>query len=352
LLRTILTKQKTGRFTSHLTSYITRQTYLPAVQTIAAAVIVLSVGSLWSHDSYANTPINSHHIDYQQALSDLVEFNPGSVSPIKNTGKPTITRIKSTATTIINVANKAPTNNAQVAIIIDDIGYNYAQGLKAIQLPGAITYAIIPHSPKATFFAQQAQQYNKEIMLHAPMSTVHNTPLGQDGLTESMGEQVFKQALADSLSSLPNVKGVNNHMGSLLTQKDKPMSWVMQSLKQRKLYFIDSRTSAGSVAWDIAQKYGIPSLKRDIFLDHEVTEQFIDSQFKQLIATAQKQGYAVAIAHPYPETIRYLEQNLSTLATQNITLVPASELAARFSSHLMSPNIAKTVTRLTKTTAQ
>jgi polysaccharide deacetylase 2 family uncharacterized protein YibQ len=312
-------------------------------------MMVLSVISLWSHASYANASTSgSGHIAYHQALSDLAEFNPAALSPTEEKDKPERVGISSAASASVNISNKEPINTVQVAIIIDDIGYNYAQGIKAMQLPGALTYAIIPHSPKATFFAQQAQQYNKEIMLHAPMSTVHNMPLGKDGLTESMGEQIFKQALADSLSSLPNVKGVNNHMGSLLTQKDKPMNWVMQSLKQRQLYFIDSRTSAQSVAWKIAQEYGIPSLKRDIFLDHEANAQFIDHQFKQLIATAQRQGYAVAIAHPHPETILYLEKNLSALAAQNITLVPASELAARFSSHQMSPKIAKAVTRVTK----
>jgi len=236
-----------------------------------------------------------------------------------------------------------------VAIIIDDLGYNYEQGLKAMQLPGAITYAIIPHSPKAQFFAQEAQKHNKEIMLHAPMSTINHKPLGKNGLTGLMEEADFKQVLNQSLLSLPSVKGMNNHMGSLLTQKSQPMSWVMQSLKQSQLYFIDSRTSAQSVAWDIAQQYGIPSLKRDVFLDHEPNEAFIDKQFKLLISTAKHQGYAVAIAHPYPETVAYLSLNLSRLHDAGISLVPASELAKRFSPNQLSPKITKSVRDVTQT---
>lgn len=235
-----------------------------------------------------------------------------------------------------------------VAIIIDDLGYNYEQGLKAMQLPGAITYAIIPHSPKAQFFAQEAQKNNKEIMLHAPMSAINHNALGRNGLTESMLESDFKQALNQSLDSLPNVKGLNNHMGSLLTQRSQPMSWVMQSLKQRQLYFIDSRTSAQSIAWDVAQQYDIPSLKRDVFLDHEPNEDFIDKQFTLLITTAKRQGYAVAIAHPYPETVRYLSKNLAKLHDAGISLIPASELVKYFSPHQTSSKTSKNVSAITQ----
>lgn len=228
---------------------------------------------------------------------------------------------------------------ARVAIIIDDIGYSRRQGLKAISLPGSITYAIIPHSPNARFFAAEAQKHQKEIMLHAPMSNVHNIPLGKDGLTETMDEIRFKDALTSSLNSVPHISGVNNHMGSLLTQKALPMEWLMESLKERQLYFIDSRTTSHSVAWNVAQTFNIPSLKRDIFLDHEATTSFIHQQFQKLTRLAKERGYAVAIAHPYPETIRYLERHLPSLSSQGIELVSASELVNSYSPNL---NVAKT----------
>jgi polysaccharide deacetylase 2 family uncharacterized protein YibQ len=244
---------------------------------------------------------------------------------------------------------KVPLFDSKIAIIIDDIGYNYAQGLEAIALPGAITYAIIPHSPKASFFAAEARKHQKEIMLHAPMSNVHNIPLGENGLSETMNEVHFKQALNSSLDSLPGVSGVNNHMGSLLTQKSLPMEWVMHALKQRQLYFIDSRTTSNSVAWSVAQNLHIPSLKRDIFLDNIPTAESIDKQFKQLIALAKRRGYAVAIAHPYPETIRYLQQHLPILAQQNINLVFVSALVQLHSPNILSLKNTKSVKPLTKT---
>ncbi len=276
--------------------------------------------------------------------SDLIEINPGSNRyelPPLNVNTPVAETIK---------------NSYKIAIIMDDIGYNYQQGLEAIQLPGELTYAIIPHSPKAQFFAHEVYKRQKEVMLHAPMSTVHNKPLGKYGLTETMEENRFKQALNTSLNSLPNIRGVNNHMGSLLTQKHQPMTWVMQALQKRSLYFIDSRTTASSIAWKVAQDFNIPSLQRDVFLDNTPQEADIDQQFKQLIAIARRRGYAIAIGHPYPETINYLAKILPTLKQQDIELVPASELVKNYSPNLLTQKVdllfEKNVSNVTKNNIQ
>jgi polysaccharide deacetylase 2 family uncharacterized protein YibQ len=288
-------------------------------------------------------------LEYNASLSELLKPTPGTVeAPFYKYPPPFKPDAAITDKSLSPPPQIKTAYKTSVAIIIDDLGYNYEQGLKAIQLPGAITYAIIPYSPKAQFFAQEAHKNNKEIMLHAPMSTINDNALGKSGLTERMEESDFKRTLNQSLSSLPNVKGLNNHMGSLLTQKSQPMSWVMQALKQRQLYFIDSRTSAKSIAWNVAQQYDIPSLKRDVFLDHEPNEAFIDKQFKLLIATAKRQGYAVAIAHPYPETVEYLSRNLATLDNAGISLVSASELVKRFSPHTMPSEITRNVTTVTQ----
>ncbi len=293
----------------------------------------------------STTSVSSQTHKANDSFSDIIEFNPSYGEDNKRAADIEIAH--ETAAKIIEKPQKHADTN-RIAIIIDDIGYNYAQGLEAFALPGAITYAIIPHSPKADFFALEAKKHNKEIMLHAPMSTVHNTPLGEYGLTENMSEARFKEALNASLDSLPDATGVNNHMGSLLTQKSLPMEWVMQALHARRLYFIDSRTTSQSVAWQTAQSFNIPSLKRDIFLDHTPTTDFINEQFNKLMAIAKRKGYAVAIAHPYPETINYLKQQLPKLKEQNIELVSASALVFDHSPNLMSPKYTKSVTQISK----
>jgi len=222
---------------------------------------------------------------------------------------------------------------AKIAIIIDDLGYNKKNSIAALELPGAITYAIIPYSPYASLSAQTALKKQKEIILHAPMSNVRNVPLGKVALTEEMGEHAFNHTLTQAIESLPNITGVNNHMGSLLTQQTLPMAWTMKILQEKGLYFIDSRTTPRSVAWKTARKHNIPSLKRDVFIDNERNHHAIHKQFNQLIDIAKRQGYAVAIAHPYPETIDYLSQRLPTLKQDKVTLVKTSELV--FADHTL-----------------
>lgn len=220
---------------------------------------------------------------------------------------------------------------AEVAIIIDDIGYNRSQGLAAINIPGKLTYAIIPHSPHAKSLAIAANKMQKELILHAPMSNIHNYPMGQSGLSEEMSEEDFHNTLSNAIASVPYVIGVNNHMGSLLTQQQRPMEWTMKTLKVHGLYFIDSRTTPASIAWKTAQQFNIASLKRDVFLDHKRDSDFIAEQFERFISIAKRKGYAIAIAHPYPETIEYLRDNIKRLKAHGIRLRTASELVNHYS---------------------
>ncbi len=214
----------------------------------------------------------------------------------------------------------------QVAIIIDDIGYHYGQGKRTIELPGNITLAVIPFTPNAVRLAELGHLNGKEIMLHAPMSNASGTPMEAGALSDNMDRRNFVQRLRESLDSVPHVSGLNNHMGSLLTQQAQPMAWLMHELKRRKLYFVDSRTSAESVAWQSARKQQLPTLKRDIFLDHERSREFIHQQFERLVAIAKTRGQAVGIGHPYSETIAYLTEVLPELAQHNIELVSISAM--------------------------
>lgn len=215
---------------------------------------------------------------------------------------------------------------ARIAIIIDDIGYNLRQGIAAARLPGALTLAVLPHSPNGVALAELGHEQGKLIMLHTPMSNLQRLPLDRGGLTEAMSQQEFVDVLYDDLESIPHVRGLNNHMGSYLTQLDEPMTWLMTTLARENLFFIDSRTSADSIAWETAQSFQVPTRKRDVFLDNERTFEAIDAQFQQLLRIAHRRGSAIAIGHPYPETIGYLQQILPTLDSSNVQLVPVSEL--------------------------
>lgn len=213
-----------------------------------------------------------------------------------------------------------------VAIIIDDIGNNPDLGNRAISLPGPVTYAILPHTPSGFQLAKKAYYTGKEVMLHAPMESVHKKSLGQGGLTLSMSKEEFLTTLRDNLSQVPFLAGVNNHMGSLLTQHSEPMAWFMDEIKNRDMYFVDSRTSPASIAANVASELDIPYLIRDVFLDNEQSLWSIHKAFNQLLSIARNEGSAIAIGHPYPATLSYLAEAIPTLEKQGITLIPVSEM--------------------------
>jgi uncharacterized protein len=236
----------------------------------------------------------------------------------------------------------APQKIARLAIIIDDVGLNLENGVRALAIPGPMTFAILPHRKYSQQLAYLAGRLNKDVMLHAPMSTIRNTALGDGALDESLDESNFKQRLAFSLENTPNIKGMNNHMGSRLTANSQYMQWVMEVLKEKHLFFVDSRTSADSVAYDIAQQDNIPSLRRDIFLDHEVNTAFVNQQFKKAVQIARKYGSAVAIGHPHRVTLDYLNRavlELPELGVQQVTVstMLASEIKKRPVSAPMEP---------------
>ncbi len=220
-----------------------------------------------------------------------------------------------------------PTNTSYpIAIIIDDVGHSLSLGKRAVELPGEVTYSILPHTPHGRRLANQAHASGKEIMLHMPMSAMYNRHSEPSVLHPFMTVQQFQQTLEDALADIPHIQGINNHMGSELTQLEQPMRWLMSGLQCYKLYFIDSRTSPRSVAGDIAQSQQIPSLERDIFLDNEQDWESLDTMFDALLEQAKSRGYALAIGHPYQITLDYLEYKIPKLETQGFKLVPASEL--------------------------
>ncbi|AXT32672.1 divergent polysaccharide deacetylase family protein [Pseudoalteromonas tunicata] len=216
----------------------------------------------------------------------------------------------------------------QVAIVIDDIGY-HERDLDAINLPGEVSFSILPFTPFAKSFAQQAQLAKKEMLLHVPMQAISGKELGPGAITYDMNKEQLQHMLARALDDLPQVKGINNHMGSLLTQKIKPMSWTMEVLKERNLYFLDSKTTQHSQAQHMANLFGVDNISRHVFIDNIPSEKQMTFRMNQLIRLAKKNDYAIAIAHPYPETLAFLEQALPKLAEQGIKLVPLSDLVTK-----------------------
>lgn len=216
-----------------------------------------------------------------------------------------------------------------VSLIIDDLGDRYDYGSRAIELPGQLTYAILPQTTFSSRLAEMAHAKGKEVMLHQPMQAVNGKAMGPGGMEMEMSHSTLLATLEANLASVPHARGVNNHMGSLLTRHPGHMAWLMDALRQRGgLYFVDSSTTSKSVAQQIALEHELPVMRRHVFLDHQRDEQLIRRQFMQLVRLAHRNGHAVGIGHPYPETLAVLEQLLPQLEGFGIRLVPVSQLIA------------------------
>lgn len=218
--------------------------------------------------------------------------------------------------------------SSKVAIIIDDIGYQKVDP-RLIELPYALTFAIMPFAPHGKEMAALASLRQKEIMLHMPMEAVsQNHLLGRGALRQPMDQQQVRQALQAAFREVPQAVGINNHMGSLYTSLAEPMDWTLEWVAEQGLYVVDSKTTARSAIPAAAARHQVPMRSRDIFLDNDKSYAALERQFQQLLSIAQREGSAIAIGHPYPETYAYLKKHLPSLASKGIEIVPASALIA------------------------
>lgn len=214
----------------------------------------------------------------------------------------------------------------KIAIIIDDVGNDYAAAREILTLPLGVTVSILPQLQHSRIIAREAHQQGREIMLHQPMQAINHRRLGPGGLTLQHSRTDIERVLEENLLSVPHVSGINNHMGSLLTRNPDSMGWVMTVLQQRQLFFIDSRTDVRTHAEKAARAAGLETARRDVFIDNDTSPDAIRAQLRDLLRLARRRGSAIAIGHPYPETLAVLKALLPTWQAQGVQLLPASKV--------------------------
>lgn len=215
--------------------------------------------------------------------------------------------------------------NGRLVLVMDDLGNQRSSGLDAIALPWVSTVAIMPGRPFTQELAEYAHELGKEVIVHAPMSNLTDFPLGPMGLTRDHGSQSLLDNLRLAIDSVPFAVGLSNHMGSRLTQDVEAMSWIMRELRRQNLYYFDSRTISGTIAWKVADEHSVPWSMRQVFLDHYQTQEFIAGQW-QLAQERVANGETVTvIAHPYPETLAFFN-DLADFPQNRLSLVPLSQI--------------------------
>jgi len=191
----------------------------------------------------------------------------------------------------------------KLAIILDDLGSD----------PEAAQAIFALHEPLT--------------MLHLPMQAVGNELPEAQQLHTGMSEGEVANELSRMLANVPTAAGVNNHEGSLATTDGKLMGELMPLLKQRSLYFVDSRTTAGTVAFDAAHQAGLHCGFRNVpFLDDVEEAGAIRKQLELAIHGAEEKGAAIAIGHPHKETLEALREMLPQAKAQGVQLVFVSDV--------------------------
>jgi uncharacterized protein len=237
------------------------------------------------------------------------------------------------------VAQELKIKPKRVAIIIDDMGVRLEEGRQILALDSRLTLSFLPFEIHTQKLLKVAQQAEREIMLHMPMESVVRLRQNKGVLRNGMEEDFMKKKFNDALKAVPNVVGVNNHRGSLLTQNERAMGWIMSILKQRGLFFIDSKTTAKSVVSGVAKQWQVPSLSRHVFLDHSMEEADINRQFDKVLQKVARSGEAIVIGHPQLPTINVLRKRLIEFERLGIEIVPISQfISTHFTTRQLSLN--------------
>jgi polysaccharide deacetylase 2 family uncharacterized protein YibQ len=207
------------------------------------------------------------------------------------------------------------------------MGNDRASDDAVIALPYPLTVSVLPHLPLSAEIADEAARRGDEVMLHLPMQPdSENAASGTVELRPGMPAAEVRSVLIGMLATVPHASGVNNHEGSRATADVRLMAALMPDLHERGLFFIDSRTTASTVAYDTARLFGVPAASRKVFLDDSLDGKAIENQIDLAVRDADHDGDAIAIGHPHPQTIAVLREMLPRLKQQGVRLVFASDL--------------------------
>lgn len=231
-----------------------------------------------------------------------------------------------------------------IVIVIDDMGINNIRTEEMMELNYPLTLSFLPYGNRSIKYAGEARQRGFEIMVHVPMEPLDGKlDTGSNTLMTVMTQEELQQKLSVNLNKFVGYVGINNHMGSKFTQDRRALQPMMKTLHENGLLFLDSRTISNSVAEKIAKEHSVPAFSRDVFLDDNPDLVAVRGQLEILEKTARKNGVAIAIGHPKPDTIQALREWLPQLETKGFQVVPISALAKKAASenvtqqHLQPP---------------
>ncbi|MBL4837564.1 MAG: divergent polysaccharide deacetylase family protein [Kordiimonadaceae bacterium] len=236
-----------------------------------------------------------------------------------------------------HAANWVKDEGVRIAIVIDDVGLSYDVSMSMTEMKGPLTLSFLPYADMLPQQTQALKGAGHELMVHLPMEPkLTSADPGPNALLSDLSVDEFERRVVWNLTRFDDFVGINNHMGSLLTENPALMVRVMVHLRREGYLFLDSLTSPNSVAARAARATGVPNVLRDIFLDNDRSVPAILRQLGRTEEIAKARGYAVAIGHPYPETLKALEFWTANLKAKGIALVPLSQIIAERESRKLA----------------
>lgn len=286
---------------------------------IAVSIMVFADKFLWnSTRPYIEEAREEAAIEITEDISYVDIEKPEPESEVIARKKPPIWKKNA-------VPFEAKPNQPRVIIVIDDLGVNRELSKEVLELAAPMTLAFLPYARRVDELVEQGRKNGHEIMVHMPMEPMNpDIDTGSIVLRTDQDADEFEVMLGLGLSAFDGYVGINNHMGSRLTQDKDAMARLMRELYKRGLLFLDSRTIATSVAADTAANYQVPYAVRNVFLDHDPALEAVRESLARVEKMALKYGQAIAIGHPKANTITALKEWLPTLKEKGIVLAPVS----------------------------
>ncbi|MDU2064039.1 MAG: divergent polysaccharide deacetylase family protein [Sporomusaceae bacterium] len=222
---------------------------------------------------------------------------------------------------------KSGSARARIALIIDDFGYTSEPINEFAAISRPLTFSVLPNRPYSTQAAAKALQSGHQVMLHLPMEPLDRSQQSEaETVSGRLSDSEIQGLVRKDIQAIPGLIGVNNHQGSRATSDKRVMKALLAVLKEKQLFFVDSRTSSQSVAWELAKQSGVKTAANELFIDNQPDVESVKKQLCQGITLALKEGKIILIGHARSHTAQAIQSILPELDAQGIQLVFVSEL--------------------------
>ena len=264
-----------------------------------------------------------YYMGYNEAKSETVSVVNKSTKVKKKVVEKKIERLSNTTAkhefesktkppkAIVKKEHKQTGKKGKLAIIFDDVAFSGdVRQIKALNLP--VTMSFLPPTKRHKDSAKLAAK-EPYYMVHLPMEALNFHSPEKGTLLTTDSKEVIVKRIQEIKKLFPKVQYINNHTGSKFTSDADAMNKLIFALRLEGLRFIDSRTTAKTVAKKVMKRYQMPFLTRDVFLDHEDDVDAIKIQIKKAVKCANKYGQCIAICHPHKATLAALKASKEVL---------------------------------------